>query len=59
MKYLKQFEAERKFEIFRNTESDEMFEYDLSEFKFDLETAQSNIGDNIYYAVDDDKMLYI
>ena len=59
MAYLKYFEIERKFEIFRETERDVMFEYDLSDFKFDLEKAQDVIGDNIYYAVDECKVLYI
>ena len=59
MAFLKQFEAERKFEIFKDVQNDEMFEYDLSDFVFDVEQAQNIMGDNVYYTIDDDKVLYI
>ena len=59
MAYLKCFETERKFEIFRNTENDEMFEYKLDDFVFDVEKAVNAMGDNIYYTIDEDKVLYI
>ena len=36
-----------------------MFEYDLSDFVFDVEQAQNIMGDNMYYTIDDDKVLYI
>ena len=36
-----------------------MFEYKLEEFEFDVQKAISTIGDNIYYTIDEEKVLYI